>query len=50
MTPLGADGGIDIKVFGKNSEKPIAVAQCKAWGNRNIKVDLVRALYVSRPV
>jgi len=45
VTPLGADGGIDIKVFGNNSEKPIAIAQCKAWGYKNIKVDLVRALY-----
>jgi len=45
VTPLGADGGIDIKVFGNNSEKPIAIAQCKAWGHKNIKVDLVRALY-----
>lgn len=45
VTPLGADGGIDIKVFGTHGEKPIAIAQCKAWGHKNINVDLVRALY-----
>jgi restriction system protein len=45
VTPLGADGGIDIKIFGNHGDKPIAVAQCKAWGHKNIKVDLVRALY-----
>jgi HJR/Mrr/RecB family endonuclease len=44
-TSLGADGGIDIKVFEQDSEHPIAVAQCKAWGTRKVKVDHVRALF-----
>jgi restriction system protein len=45
VTPLGADGGIDIKVFGQDSERPITIGQCKAWGSRKVKVDHVRALF-----
>jgi restriction system protein len=44
-TSLGADGGIDIKVFEQDSERPVAVAQCKAWGTRKVNVDHIRALF-----
>lgn len=28
----GADGGIDVKLFKTDPNKPIAIVQCKAWG------------------
>ncbi len=30
-TALGADGGIDIKLYQDNSGKPTTIIQCKAW-------------------
>lgn len=30
-TPLGADGGIDIKLYQDNSGKATTIIQCKAW-------------------
>ena len=33
-TKLGADGGIDIKLYQDNSGKPTAIAQCKALKNK----------------
>jgi restriction system protein len=30
-TELGADGGIDIKLYQADSKEPSAIAQCKAW-------------------
>lgn len=33
LTKLGADGGIDIKLFQDNSGKPTSIVQCKAWNS-----------------
>lgn len=43
-TGLGADGGVDIRLFHRKSGELIAVTQCKARSNRPIGVDLVRQL------
>lgn len=41
-TPLGADGGIDIKVYQGNSDLPTSIVQCKAWNNKSIGVKEIR--------
>lgn len=33
-TNLGADGGIDIKLYQDDSDKPTTIVQCKAWGSQ----------------
>ena len=33
-TSLGADGGIDIKLYQDESDKPTTIVQCKAWGSQ----------------
>lgn len=33
-TALGADGGIDIKLYQDESGKPTTIIQCKAWGSQ----------------
>jgi restriction system protein len=33
-TPLGADGGIDIKLYQDNSGKPTTIIQCKSWASQ----------------
>jgi restriction system protein len=43
VTSTGADGGVDIKVCGKNG-RLLAIGQCKAWNNP-IGVNLIRELY-----
>ncbi|MCX7088172.1 MAG: restriction endonuclease [Methylococcales bacterium] len=43
VTSIGADGGIDIKVYDKNGHL-ILIGQCKAW-QKAIGVSLVRELY-----
>lgn len=44
-TPLGADGGIDIRLFQEDgSERVTTVIQCKAWGDRLVGVKPVREL------
>ncbi len=43
LTPMGADGGIDLKVT-NSKNKIIAIGQCKAWNNP-IGVSLIRELY-----
>ena len=43
-TPLGADGGIDIRLYQDDSGKPTSVVQCKAWGGRFVGVKPVREL------
>jgi len=43
-TKLGADGGIDIRLYRDDSEKPASIVQCKAWGTRPVGVKLVREL------
>lgn len=44
-TPLGADGGVDIRLFqDENSLLATAVVQCKAWGERQVGVKPIREL------
>ena len=43
-TPLGPDGGIDIRLFQDDAGKPTSIVQCKAWGERNIGIKPVREL------
>ena len=33
-TPLGGDGGIDIKLFKDSSNIPVAIVQCKSWSQK----------------
>lgn len=40
-TPLGADGGIDIKLYQDDSGKATTIVQCKAWGT-NVGVMQIR--------
>ncbi|PKO52226.1 MAG: hypothetical protein CVU27_04410 [Betaproteobacteria bacterium HGW-Betaproteobacteria-20] len=40
-TALGADGGIDIKLYQDDSGKPTTIIQCKAWGT-NVGVKQIR--------
>ncbi len=44
-TRLGADGGVDIYLYGTEPEKPLGVIQCKAWNNYRVGVKPVRELY-----
>ena len=37
-TSLGADGGIDLKLFQDDSGKPTTIVQCKAWVGRMVGV------------
>jgi restriction system protein len=41
-TPLGADGGIDIKLYQDESGNPTSIVQCKAWNSRLVGVKEVR--------
>ncbi len=43
-TPLGPDGGIDIRLYQDDSGKASSIVQCKAWGRRNVGVKPVREL------
>lgn len=44
-TPLGADGGIDIRLFQEDgSDRVTTVVQCKAWSDRLVGVKPVREL------
>lgn len=43
-TPLGPDGGIDIRLFQDNSGKATAIVQCKAWGDSYVGVRPIREL------
>lgn len=45
MTRTGADGGIDICLYRVDSQKPIAIVQCKAWNTYRVGVKPVRELY-----
>ena len=40
-TALGADGGINIKLYQDNSAKPTTIIQCKAWST-NVGVKQIR--------
>ncbi len=41
-TPLGADGGIDIKLYQDDSGQATSIVQCKAWGSRSVGVKHIR--------
>lgn len=43
-TPLGPDGGIDIRLYQDESGRPTSIVQCKAWGERRVGVGPVREL------
>lgn len=43
-TPLGPDGGIDIRLFQDDSGMPSSIVQCKAWGERHVGIKPVREL------
>lgn len=40
----GADGGIDVKLFKFDPNKPLAIVQCKAWNSGPVGVKEVREL------
>lgn len=42
LTKLGADGGIDIKLFQDDSKNPTSLVQCKAWNTRQVGVKVIR--------
>lgn len=43
-TPLGPDGGIDIRLYQDGADNPTSIVQCKAWGERNVGIKPVREL------
>lgn len=43
-TPLGPDGGIDIRLYQDGTGMATSVVQCKAWGERVVGVKPVREL------
>lgn len=43
-TPLGPDGGIDIRLFQDDSGKATAIVQCKAWGDSFVGVKPIREM------
>ena len=43
-TPLGPDGGIDIRLFQDDSGLATAIVQCKAWGDSYVGVKPIREL------
>ena len=43
-TPLGPDGGIDIRIYQNDSGKATSIVKCKAWGARYVGVQPVREL------
>ncbi|ACV37470.1 restriction endonuclease [Candidatus Accumulibacter phosphatis] len=43
-TSLGADGGVDVRLYQGDGEDVTAVVQCKAWGARFVGVKPVREL------
>jgi restriction endonuclease Mrr len=42
---VGADGGVDVKLYRKGEEKPFAYVQCKAWHVYTVGVKPVRELF-----
>ena len=43
-TPLGPDGGIDIRLFQDDSGLATAIVQCKAWGSSYVGVKPIREM------
>lgn len=44
-TPIGPDGGIDIKLYRDDANSPTALVQCKAWHGVKVGVKPIRELY-----
>ncbi len=44
-TQIGADGGIDVKLYRPGETRPYSYVQCKAWGSELVGVSLVRELF-----
>ena len=44
VTPLGPDGGIDIRLFQGEDDRTTTVVQCKAWPEQKVGVKLIREL------
>jgi len=46
VTPLGADGGVDIYLYENRSpDKILGIVQCKAWTDKPVGVKEIRELY-----
>ncbi|MDX8397511.1 MAG: restriction endonuclease [Mariprofundaceae bacterium] len=45
VTDVGADGGIDIKLYKQDSNKPAVLVQCKAWNTQKIGVKSIREFF-----
>ncbi|MBW7895191.1 MAG: restriction endonuclease [Opitutaceae bacterium] len=45
LTGIGADGGVDIKLYTANAILPTTYVQCKAWGSRDVDVKPIRELF-----
>lgn len=45
LTNIGADGGIDVKLFRPNIPKVAAVVQCKSWFSWKVRVQPIRELF-----
>ncbi|MCX9155773.1 restriction endonuclease [Niveibacterium sp. 24ML] len=45
-TPLGPDGGVDLRLYQDDADpqRCTAIVQCKAWGERAVGVKLIREL------
>lgn len=43
-TPLGPDGGIDVRLYQDDSGRATAIVQCKAWGDSYVGVKPIREL------
>lgn len=45
-TPLGPDGGVDVRLYQDDADPQhcTAIVQCKAWGERAVGVKLIREL------
>ncbi len=43
-TTLGADGGVDLRIYHRLTGEPTAIVQCKAWKNKQVGVAPIREL------
>lgn len=45
-TPLGPDGGVDVRLYQDDADpqRCTSIVQCKAWGERSVGVKLIREL------
>lgn len=45
LTSIGADGGVDVKLYHPGDPCPYAYVQCKSWFGRETGVKLIRELF-----